>query len=147
METLRVTSKLKRPKGQPLRGRFNGEDYIFPEGEPVTMSIEAAKHIFGIGEEDKVPALNKLGLLIPGKTDLAEAMEMLNSITFEQGRVVFDSDVDSALDEAQREAASKRTGGRRPHVDPAGEGEGGKPLSPVSTTGEKTAESALNGRS
>ncbi len=37
---------------QPHRGRFNGVDYSFPVGVPVSMPESAAAHIFAYGKSD-----------------------------------------------------------------------------------------------
>jgi hypothetical protein len=122
METIRVTSHLD----ETLKGRFDGKDYIFVPGKATLMSLDAATHIFALGEEDKSGALNKLGLLTPGRNSYQEALEKLDSITFDQGRVTFDADPSEEEDTEPGETGEgartrKRTGGRRPHVDPSGE--------------------------
>jgi hypothetical protein len=114
METIRVTSHLDHT----VRGRYDGKDYDFVPEEPTFLSLEAAQHIFGLGEEDKMPALNKLGFLIPGKDTLEQALEKLDQFTFDQGRVTFDAEGED-VDPGAR-AAPKRTGGRRPHAGDSG---------------------------
>lgn len=123
METIRVTSHLDKA----VTGRYDGKDYLFEPGEPVDMTLAAAQHIFGLGEEDKSSALNKLGFLLPGREDctLEKALDKLDKFTFDQGRIVFDSDAEDADQETGGRRAPKRTGGRRPHAgdsggDPAG---------------------------
>lgn len=131
METIRVTSHLH----QILTGRFNGTDYVFEPEQPLEVSLEAAQHIFGLGDDDKAGALNKLGLLIPGKHSYADALKQLDQITFEQGRIVYDQELDEdaladgATDDegSPRRRPGKRTPGRRPHVDRGGEVGGGSP--------------------
>lgn len=73
----------------PLPGRFNGKDYVFPPGVPVSVPEKAAEHIFALGRDDKTGALNRMGLLKPGGT-LQEALKAYNSVSFAQGRLVFD---------------------------------------------------------
>ena len=75
-----------------LRGRFNGEDFVFEPGVPTVIDLEAAKHIFDLGKEDKSQALNALGWLIPGHSTYKEALAKLDNITFLQGRTVFDEE-------------------------------------------------------
>lgn len=43
------------------KDRFNGQDYIFPPGEKVMISLEAAQHMFGLGLPDKTPIMHRLG--------------------------------------------------------------------------------------
>lgn len=129
METVKVISHLK----QPLRGRFNGEDYDFIPEKPTLLSLEACTFIFGLGKDNRSAELNRLGLLIPGHPELGsveKANAMLDQITFMEGKVIFEDeeggseleadaeDSDDAGDEAP--ARSRRTGGRRPHVGPSG---------------------------
>jgi len=110
-------------------GRYDGKNYDFLPGKPTLLTLEAAQHIFGLGEEDKAPALNKLGFLIPGKEGcdtLEAALEKLDQFTFDQGRVTFDDDETEQETGAPR--GPKRTGGRRPHAgDSGGEPAGGQP--------------------
>jgi len=130
METIRVTNNLDKK----VVGRYDGKDYLFMPGKPTMLTLEAAQHIFGLGEEDKAPALNKLGFLIPGKEGcdtLEAALEKLDKFTFDQGRVTFD-DEDDAQDTAPR--GGKRTGGRRPHAGDSG-GEPAGEQSPADNSG------------
>lgn len=106
--------------GLTLRGRYDGKDYVFAPGKAVNLDIEAAKHIFGLGEDDKSGALNKLGLLIPGRDTLEDAVAKLDKVSFLEGRTVFEDE--AGFDEADDPDAAKprkRTGGR-PHVSVPG---------------------------
>ena len=96
--------------------RFDGVDYVFEPEEPVNMSLAAAQHIFGLGEEDKAPALNKLGFLLPDRPDctLEKALEKLDMFSFDQGRIVFDSDAEEDETEGAPRAAPKRNRGTAP---------------------------------
>jgi len=132
METIRVTNK-----GEKLvKGRFDGKDYAFVPGEPTFLTYDAAGHIFGLGEEDKAPALNRLGFLIPGREacTMEAALKRLDEFQFDQGRVTFDPEDDDLKDQGGPQAARK-TGGRRPHAgDSGGASAGGKP--PAGDSGE-----------
>jgi hypothetical protein len=85
METIRVVNH----NDQTLHGRFDGEDYEFPPELPVDISLDAAKHIFGLGQEDKAQVLNMLGWLVPGRDLYKDALKKLDRISFLQGRTVF----------------------------------------------------------
>lgn len=126
-QTIRVVNNSKRV----LRGRFDGIDYQFAPKRPVDLPLDAATHIFGLGEEDKAPALNRLGFLTPGRDTLEDAIQRLDEITFFEGRVVFDTDEpESAAPGGELVAVTgraKATPGRRPHVDRGGELGGGLP--------------------
>ena len=49
--------------GQKLVAEFNYRDYEFPVDETVEVPVNAAKHIFGFGAENKEPYLARLGFI------------------------------------------------------------------------------------
>lgn len=107
---------------ETLRGRFDGEDFEFPPGKAVQMPLEAAKHIFGLGAEDKSQALNMLGWLIPGRDTLADALKKLDKVSFLEGRTVYEDEEGFEEAESAAEAPPRRRTGGRPHVaGPGGE--------------------------
>jgi len=108
---------------EALYGRFDGVDYAFLPEKATVLSLAAATHIFDLGEEDKSRALNRLGLLIPGRSTYQEALDKLDQISFMKGKTVFDDDDDTPTDGMPAEAprGAPRTGGRRPHVGPSGD--------------------------
>lgn len=65
-----------------IRGRFNGKDYVFPYGEPVNVHIEVARHMFGLGMDDKSHAFNRLGW-VKSSDEIFEATERLKNIKFD----------------------------------------------------------------
>lgn len=65
-----------------IRGRFNGRDYVFPFGEPVNVHLEVAKHLFGLGSDDKSAAFARLGWA-KSSDELPEAMERILNIKFD----------------------------------------------------------------
>src|SRR5271166_4839859 len=65
-----------------IRGRFNGKDYVFPIREPVNVHVEVAKHIFGLGVDDKSAAFARLGW-IKSSDEIPEALERLQNIHFD----------------------------------------------------------------
>lgn len=65
-----------------VRGRFNGEDYVFPFGVAVDIPIDAANHIFGLNSDDKSNALARLGWA-QSSSDVDSAIERLKRIRFE----------------------------------------------------------------
>jgi hypothetical protein len=116
--------KVINHNAEVLRGRYDGKDYVFAPEKAITLPLDAATHIFGLGDEDKSSYLNKLGLLIPGRHTLEDALLKLEKITFMEGRTVFadEEGFEAADEEEEGEGKSrrKRTGGR-PHVsDPGG---------------------------
>jgi hypothetical protein len=63
-------------------GRYNGKDYAFPFGEPVNVHLDVARHLFGLGSDDKSAALARLGWA-KSSDELPEAIERLSNIHFE----------------------------------------------------------------
>lgn len=57
MSTIFVTNN----SDKPLHDGFVGVKYAFAPGETVEMPVEAARHIFGYGVDDKQPHLVRLG--------------------------------------------------------------------------------------
>jgi len=69
-----------------IQGRFAGVDYDFPAGQDVPCDESVARHIFGFGEQDKAPALLRLGWIVPGQPrQIAE--EKLAKVVFNKAEV------------------------------------------------------------
>src|SRR5579859_1438701 len=94
MDNIRVTSNLSKT----LKGRYDGKDYIFEPKKPVVLSLDAARHIFDLGKEDKSQCLNQLGLTWPFGPTYAEALAQYDKIVFDVGRVTFDPETESETD-------------------------------------------------
>ncbi len=65
-----------------LRDRFDGRDYVFPSGKKVAITEEAARHIFGLGESDKVNSMIRLGWMTASHHK-EEAINKMNNFIFE----------------------------------------------------------------
>ena len=65
-----------------LKDRYDGQDYIFPAGSTVMCEDSAARHIFGVGDPDKLTYLKRQGWM-KISTDEAKAKEILNNFKFE----------------------------------------------------------------
>lgn len=63
-------------------GRYNGKDYAFPFGEPVNVHLDVARHLFGLGNDDKSAALSRLGW-VQSSSDFPDAIERLGNIRFD----------------------------------------------------------------
>jgi hypothetical protein len=46
-----------------LADRYSGVDYSFKKGVEVSISVDAATHIFGYGDTDKLPYAVRLGFV------------------------------------------------------------------------------------
>ncbi len=101
-------------KGElPHKGRFNGKDYEFPVGDPVSIPESAAMHIFayGKGDADRARLLIKNGWQkngTPGDPAGPEAARArLNSFVFQ---VVSEEDVAKATKPKQVAPVRKPSG-------------------------------------
>lgn len=81
---LRITVPFK------LKCRFGGIDYAWPKGgEALNVPIEAARHCFGFGLDDKAPSFHRLGWLTTSDT-METAQAKLDQIDFQPIRQVFE---------------------------------------------------------
>jgi hypothetical protein len=99
IQFLSVTSRLQKK----FRARYVGIDYDFRQNEAVNLPIDAARHIFGFGEDDKTASLHRLGWLTHTE-GLEEALEKLSKIEFEPVQQVFE--LASKAKSKQREGAT-----------------------------------------
>lgn len=76
-----VIGKGERAK-KAIHGRFNGKDYVFPFAEPVNVHVEVARHLFGLGADDKTAALVRLGW-VQTSDQILDAIERLRNIKFD----------------------------------------------------------------
>lgn len=71
-----------------FRDRFDGKDYVFEPNEAVLMNEEAARHIFGYGDSDKMPYLARIGKLtttqVDGAGGVKDAMKWLERFEFRE---------------------------------------------------------------
>lgn len=104
--------KITNNNGFDLQDRYDGQDYFFPKGKTVACEDAAARHIFGVGEQDKKPYLTRLGWL-QSTGEFDEAMQKLNNFSFEY--VEMKLDVEFARIEH----------GQSPHAIAEAEGEDG----------------------
>lgn len=74
----------------PLPGRFAGVDYTFPPDEPVDIPLQAARHIFQLGQDDKRRALAQLGIL-KGTVSYEAALAVLKKVKFVEGHMAYDA--------------------------------------------------------
>jgi transcription initiation factor TFIIIB Brf1 subunit/transcription initiation factor TFIIB len=64
-----------------LRSRYDGEDFEFAPGVYVQCPIDAARLIFGFGEEDKSRAIQRLGW-VSTMNDMPRAIQRLMGFQF-----------------------------------------------------------------
>ena len=78
-ETICVTNKSEKA----ISYEYGCVEYTFPVGKPVKINLNAARHIFGYGEQDKVPYLAQLGI-IQTTNDIPKGLEILSKIEMRQ---------------------------------------------------------------
>jgi hypothetical protein len=72
-----------------VKSRYGGQDYLFPPGKGVTVELDAVKHMFGWGADNKSIAYLRLGLMKLGDP-LEKAQAAYDRFQFLEGRTVFD---------------------------------------------------------
>jgi len=72
METVYVTNN----SGKTLVADYAFKNYEFPVGETVQLAVDAARHIFGFGVNNKEPHLIRLGFMRVN-TEREQALEKL----------------------------------------------------------------------
>ena len=77
MENIFVTNNTNKD----LYAEYNYVGYNFPFGKTVELSVAAARHILGYGDEDKEKYLVQLGL-IRLHSELEEATEKFRKVEF-----------------------------------------------------------------
>jgi hypothetical protein len=88
--------KITNGNDNPFVGRFDGQDYAFPCGQPVYCPDDAAKHIFGLGQSDKSNVLSRNGwATVTG--GLAVGMTILNNFKFVAVEQVYDAPLATEL--------------------------------------------------
>jgi len=74
--------------------RYNGEDFVFEPGQKVMLSMDAARHMFGVGVADKTPVMHRLGWAFkydPASksfTEDTDAVTKLKNFVFTKARLV-----------------------------------------------------------
>lgn len=90
-----------------FRDRFDGRDYVFEPNEAVIMGEDAAKHIFGYGDPNKMPYLSRIGKLtttqVEGSGGVKEAMKWLERFEFREQVLKMEDRVVEAIPFADKE--------------------------------------------
>lgn len=82
---LRVTNK----NDFDLADRYDGQAYFFPSGKTVMCEDAAARHIFGVGDENKKPYMTRQGWMKTSE-DVEKATAILNNFSFEYVEQTYD---------------------------------------------------------
>jgi hypothetical protein len=67
--------------GVPFTGRYLNVEYTFETNKEMEISLAAAKHIFGYGDDNKEPYFVRLGWMRMN-TDLPRAKERMAQLSF-----------------------------------------------------------------
>ena len=67
--------------GIVFTGRYLNVEYTFDTGKEVEIPLDAAKHIFGYGDDNKEPYFVRLGWMRMN-TDLPRAKERMEQVSF-----------------------------------------------------------------
>jgi len=103
-----------------VTGRFNGRDFHFEPDKPADVPEIVARHVFGFGIEDKLPALSRLGWA-RSSDELDSGMQKLGKVVFEEPPELVEAPTPKG---ARRRKGSDETGAAGPPVN-AGGTEGG----------------------
>lgn len=73
--------------------RYDGREYVFEPNQPVILHEDAARHIFGYGDQNKAPYLSRIGKMkttqLDGAGGLRDAMKWLDKFEFKELVVQF----------------------------------------------------------
>lgn len=102
-----------------FRDRYDGKDFVFEPNEAVLMPDDAARHIFGYGDANKLPYLSRIGKLLTTQVDgqggVKDAMKWLERFEFREQVLKMEDRVVEALpfaDEQDQDEAADRVATR-----------------------------------
>lgn len=106
---------------QVIIGRWGGKDYAFPYGRPVNVHLNVARHIFGLGTDDKSSALSRLGWATLSE-QLPDAYDRLTRIKFEDLPELLEANrfkIAGAAGVAEGDGVGGEAGATAPPANPA----------------------------
>lgn len=102
-----------------FRDRYDGKDFVFEPNEAVLMPDDAARHIFGYSDPDKMPYLARIGKLtntqVEGIGGVKDAMKWLERFEFREQVLKMEDRVVEALpfaDEVVEDEPAGKTAAR-----------------------------------
>ena len=104
-ETVYVTNNWEKT----ISYEYGCNEYVFPKGKTVKLSINAARHIFGYGEQDKVPYMANLGI-IQTTNDIPEGLKILSKFDMYQEEPVMNDSLSPVVEQVP--LPHKRGGGK-----------------------------------
>lgn len=124
--------------GPEFRTKYDGTEYVFKTGESVPLSLEAARHIFGFGVDNKAEVLARHGWMSLS-TEYAEALKHLDRFKFELGTLAIVPNTPAL--EVQEQVSSQEPEGESAEETTE---QGSAPLQPDAGGGEKATDGAGN---
>jgi hypothetical protein len=117
--------KVKNRSDADLQDRFNGVDFLFPKGESTVIDEEVARHIFGFGDENKIPYLTRLGWM-RSNLEFEQGMKRLALFTFSD-----EQDIDpDEIQQQQEQGLAPLQSGAAEEAATDGEVESAVPIPP-----------------
>lgn len=95
-----------------LVDRYDGQDFTFPAGATVALGEDAARHIFGFGEADKIPYLARQGW-VRNSGEIEAGMQKLNGFSFASydtplpGEIIVPDEEDAPIVEQVKSSGKK----------------------------------------
>ena len=92
--------------------RYAGEDYVFEPGQKVMLSLDAARHMFGVGVADKTPVMHRLGWAFkynPETKSFSEdtdAVTKLKNFVFTKAKLIEDAPAPAAMPMQAKESTT-----------------------------------------
>ena len=109
--------KVRNGTDKAIKGRHGGEEYLFPVGETKVVRYETACHIFGLDQEDKTPALARLGWA-RSSDEIEDGIERLKKISFDELSLETSSDARPFVNAGDEPASGGKTSGAGESLDP-----------------------------
>jgi hypothetical protein len=109
--------KIRNGTDKAIKGRHGGEEYVFPVGETKVVRYETACHIFGLDQEDKTPALARLGWA-RSSDEIEAGLERLHKISFDELSLETSSDARPFVNAGDKAAAEGQPSAAAESLDP-----------------------------
>lgn len=124
--------------GPEFRTKYDGTEYVFKTGESVPLSLEAARHIFGFGVDNKAEVLARHGWMSLS-TEYAEALKHLDRFKFELGTLAIVPNTPALEVQEQASPEQPKPGSGAEAAGEATE-QGSAPLQPDAGGGAKVTD-------
>lgn len=97
---------------EPFRDQYDGVPFEIKTGETKVIDEAAARHIFGLGEQDKTRALSRLGWLRVSEAEnpggMKEALARLGQFVFTELTLTAKDDSDNGTSNARHVSSASQ---------------------------------------